>query len=157
MRPVGVVHWCQPGLGWVTVQPGHLLDLMAASAAGAGVARVGPAALVIRDGVLEVRLAGGAGAGRERALVIADLDQAAEPVARLVGAGLVAVVAGVGGHDVEPHGQFPAAGQGECPGAWYPSVPSSGGFPGGELPSRLAARRIAAGPPGLPAGAGGSR
>jgi hypothetical protein len=43
--------------------------------------------------------------------MIADLDEAAEPVAWLVAADLIAVVAGVGGHDVEPHGQFSAAGQ----------------------------------------------
>jgi hypothetical protein len=49
--------------------------------------------------------------------MVADLDQAAEPVARLVGADLVAVVAVVRGHDVEPHGQLPAAGQGQCPAA----------------------------------------
>jgi len=25
VRPVGVVHWCQPGRGWVTFQPGDCL------------------------------------------------------------------------------------------------------------------------------------
>jgi hypothetical protein len=36
--------------------------------------------------------------------MIADLNEAAEFAARLVGADLVAVVAVVGGHDVEPGG-----------------------------------------------------
>ena len=96
---------------------GTLLHLVAASAASSRVAPVGLAALVPWDGVLEVALAGSAGAGRERALVVADLDEAAEPVAWLVGAGLVAVVAVVRGHDVEPDGQSPASGQRQCPAA----------------------------------------
>ena len=61
--------------------------------------------------------------------MIADLDKAAEPLAWLVGADLMAVVAGVGGHDVEPHGQFPAAGQGE-----YPCVVAGFTCAWGELP-----------------------
>ena len=65
--------------------------------------------------MLEVGFVGGPGARWERALVIADLDEAAKPFARLVGADLMAVIAGVGGHDVEPHGQFSAAGQREYP------------------------------------------
>src|SRR5215469_8166409 len=55
---------------------GHLLDLVAAAGAGAGVAGVGEPALVIGDGVLEVAVAGGAGAGWPGAIVIADLDEA---------------------------------------------------------------------------------
>jgi len=88
---------------------------MAAAAAGARIAGIRPAAAVVRDGVLEVGFVGGAGARWEGALVIADLDEAAEPFAWLVGADLMAVVAGVGGHDIEPHGQFSAAGQREYP------------------------------------------
>jgi len=61
--------------------------------------------------------------------VVSDLDEAAEFAARLVGADLVAVVAVVGGHDVEPDGQFPAAGQCQGPG----SVGVPGGA-GGEVP-----------------------
>ena len=65
--------------------------------------------------MLEVRFVGGAGTRWEGALVISDLDEAAELFAWLVGADLMAVVAGMGRHDVEPHGQFSAAGQGQYP------------------------------------------
>jgi hypothetical protein len=41
--------------------------------------------LVVGDGVLEVGLFGVAGAGREGALVVADLDEVAEHVVGLVG------------------------------------------------------------------------
>jgi hypothetical protein len=61
-----------------------LLDPVAAAAAGAAVAGAGPAALAIRDRVLEVGLAGVAGARREGALSVADLDEVAEGVVRLV-------------------------------------------------------------------------
>jgi hypothetical protein len=82
--------------------PGHLFDLVASAAAGARVAGTRLSALVVRDGVFEIRLVGWAGAGRECALVVSDLDEAAEPVAWLVGVDLIAMVAIVGGHDVEP-------------------------------------------------------
>jgi hypothetical protein len=71
----------------------RLFDLVASAAAGARVAGICPSALVVRDSVLPVRLTGGPGAGRERALMVTDLDQPAEPVARLVGVDLVPVVA----------------------------------------------------------------
>ena len=61
-----------------------LLDPVAAAASGAAIARAGPAALVIRDGVLEVGLAGMAGTRREGAGSVADLDQVAQGVVRLV-------------------------------------------------------------------------
>ena len=95
--------------------PPRLLYLMAAATAGARIAGIRPAAVVVGDGMLEVRFVGWPGARWESALVVPDLDQAAEPFAWRVGADLMAVVAGVGGHDVEPHGQFSAAGQGEYP------------------------------------------
>jgi hypothetical protein len=79
----------------------RLLNLMAPAAAGARVAGVGLPALVVRHRMLEVRLTGGPGAGRECALVVADLDQAAEAVARLISVDPVPVVAGVRGHDVD--------------------------------------------------------
>ena len=88
---------------------------MAAAAAGARIAGIGPAAAIVGDGVLEVGLMGGTGTGRKSALVVADLDEAGELFAWLVGADLIAMVAGVGGHDVEPHGEFSAAGEGEHP------------------------------------------
>ena len=95
--------------------PGRLFHLMAAAAASARITGIRPAAAVVGDGMLEVGFVGGPGAWWEGALVIADLDEAAEPLAWLVRADLMAMVAGVGGHDVEPHGQFSAAGQGEYP------------------------------------------
>jgi hypothetical protein len=95
--------------------PGRLFHLMAAAAASARIAGIRPAAAVVGDGVLEVGFAGGARARWEGAVVISDLDEAAELFAWLVGADLMAVVAGMGGHDVEPHGQFSTAGQGEYP------------------------------------------
>jgi hypothetical protein len=81
-----------------------LFHLMAAAAASARIAGIRPPAVVEGDGMLEVGLVRGPGAWWEGALVIADLDEAAEPFAWLVGADLMPVVAGVGGHDVEPHG-----------------------------------------------------
>ena len=90
---------------------------MAGAAACAGVAGAGPAALVIRLGVLEVGVSCVAGAGREGAGAVADLDQVAELVAWLVGGGLMAVVASVGGDRAEAHSELPAARGGERPGA----------------------------------------
>ncbi len=63
-----------------------LLDPVAASAARAAVAGAGPAALVVRDRVLEVGLAGMAGTRREGARPAADLHQVAQGVAGLVAA-----------------------------------------------------------------------
>ena len=63
-----------------------LLDPVAAAAARAAVAGAGPAALVIRDRVLEVGLAGMAGTRRERAGPVADLHEVAEGVTRLMAA-----------------------------------------------------------------------
>jgi len=61
-----------------------LFDPMAAAAAGGAVARAGFAALVVGGGVLEVGVAGVPGAGRERAGAVADLDEVAQGVVRLV-------------------------------------------------------------------------
>ena len=66
--------------------------------------------------MLEVALAGGAGAGLERALAVADLDQVAQGVAGLVGIRLAAVVAVVCGDGLERDGVVQAAGQGDGPG-----------------------------------------
>src|ERR1700729_3629650 len=94
------------GLGLGEGPAGQLLDLVAAAGAGPGVAGAGGPAFVVGDGVLEVGLAGGAGAGRPGAVVVADLDQAAQPVAGQVGVDAVLVVAAVHGHGVEPGGQL---------------------------------------------------
>jgi len=85
---------------------------MAATGAGARVAGIGHSALVVGDGVLKIGLPGRAGAGRPGAGVVADLDQATQPVAGQVGADLVPVVALMRGHDVGPDGQLLTAGQG---------------------------------------------
>src|ERR1700722_7834308 len=79
------------GLRLGDVPAGRLLDAMTGAAACTGVAGTGLAALVVRLGVLPIRLTGVAVAGRERARAVADLDQVAEPVARLVAAGLIPV------------------------------------------------------------------
>src|SRR5580693_402359 len=94
-----------------------MLNLVAGAAARARIARTGPSALVIRLRVVEVGLAGVAVAGREGAGAVADLDEMAEPVAGLVGVGLMVVVAAEGRHRVQAHGEPPAAGDGERPGA----------------------------------------
>ena len=66
--------------------------------------------------MLEVGLFGGAGAGREGALAVADLDEVAEGVAGLVGVRLPPVVAVIGGDGLERDGVLQAAGQGDGPG-----------------------------------------
>src|ERR1700722_16823640 len=103
-----------PGLG--DGPAGALLDVVAGPASGSGIARTRLAALVVGRGVLKIGLASGAVAGRERAGAVADLDEVAELVGRLVGAGLVAVVAVVYGDRVEAHGEQAAARDGERPG-----------------------------------------
>jgi hypothetical protein len=112
---------------------GRLFHLMAAAAASARIAGIRPPAVVEGDGMLEVGFVRGPGAWWEGALVIADLDEAAEPLAWLVGADFMTVVAGVGGHHVEPHGQCAAAGQGEDPRV-IPGFPCCFTCAWGELP-----------------------
>src|ERR1700742_735363 len=90
---------------------------MAGTAACSGVAGAGPAALVVRARVLEVRLAGMPAARRERAGAVADLHQVAEPLAWLVALRHVAVVAVERRHRVEAHREPPTSGNGKCPGA----------------------------------------
>src|SRR6185437_416101 len=103
---------------------------MAASAAGTRVTAAGPAALVVGPGMLEVRFAGVAGAGREGAFPVADLHQVPQQVTGLVAGCLIPVVAVGDGDGPEADVVVPAAGQGECPGA--PSVrgPGLAGAPG---------------------------
>jgi hypothetical protein len=67
------------------------------------------------NGVLEVGLPGMPGAGGERALKIADLDEVAEDVAGLVGGGVMAVVAVLGRDRLKFHEHGGTAGQGEVP------------------------------------------
>src|SRR5580658_1289744 len=54
---------------------------------------------------------------RERARAVPDLDQVAEPVARLVAVRFESVVTREGRDRVQAHGELPPAGQGERPGA----------------------------------------
>ena len=77
---------------------GRLFDPVAPAASRAGVARARSSAFVVGNGVLEVGFSGVAGAGRERAVAVSDLDQVAEGVVGLVGVRLVGVVAREGGH-----------------------------------------------------------
>ena len=124
----------------------RLFNLMAAAAAGARVAAHVLPPLSYGRACSKSDLTGGPGAGRERALLISDLDQATKPVTRLVGVDLVAMVTGVCEHDVEPHGQFLATGQRQCPRAVS--------FVGGEFP---VARRCAGARLGRQLSAGASR
>src|SRR5512146_158999 len=93
----------------------RLLDSMAFPGAGTRVAGASSAALVIRDGVLEVGIPGMTGAGRERAAAVADLDKVTEGVVRLIGMRLARVVARVCCHLFERHGHRAATGESECP------------------------------------------
>ena len=117
---------------------GRLLDLVTRSAAGSGVTAAGPAALVERNGMLEVRLARVPGARREGAGAVTDLNQVTEPVVGLVRMRLVPVITVERGHRLEFHGEIPAVGQGQCPGAM--SAGRSGVTGPGKGP-RLPARR----------------
>jgi hypothetical protein len=90
---------------------------MARAAAGARVAAAGPSALVVRGGVLEVALPRESRARRERASPVADLHEVTQLVVRLVRVGLVPVVALERRHGFEFHGEVPAVGQGQSPGA----------------------------------------
>jgi hypothetical protein len=67
--------------------------------------------------MLEIRIAGVPRARWEGAGVVADLDQVAECVVRLVAVGFMAVVTVVSGDRFDAHGEFPAARQRERPGA----------------------------------------
>src|SRR6185312_2280700 len=103
-----------PWLG--DLPPTRLLDPVAGAAARSGVAGAGPAALVVRERVLEVRLARMPATRGERASAVADLHQVAEPVAWLVALRLAAMVAVEGRHRVEAHDEPPAVGNGKRPG-----------------------------------------
>jgi hypothetical protein len=91
------------------------------AAFGAGVAAARPAASLIGDVVLDVALGGGPPADRAGAGAVPDLDQVLELDAGVVAAGLVPVVAGVGGQRFQGDDQVgPAAGGAQPPGAWPP-------------------------------------
>ena len=94
-----------PGLRLGDVPAWRLLDLMARATAGARVTRTGSPALVIRQSVLEIRVARVPIAGWERTGAVSDLDEMAEPVARLVAVGLVTMVTFEDRHRVDAHGR----------------------------------------------------
>src|ERR1700722_1950795 len=118
---VGAAPWGGPlvpaGFGLGDVPAARLLDPVAFAAPGAGVAATGSAALVVGDRMLEVAVAGVAGAGRERAGVVADLDKVAEGGVGLVGVRLVAVVTVVGRDRRDVQGALQARWDGQRPGA----------------------------------------
>ena len=137
-----------PGLG--DGPPRGLLDPVAFPAARSAVAGAGPPALVVREGVLEVAAAGVPGAGGEGALAVPDLDQVPQRVAGLVAARLVPVVAAGDRDRAEFDGEFPAAGQGEYPGAvpaWRAGAVARGEGPGAvPVPGRRGIRPVPGGP-----------
>ena len=74
-----------------------LLEAVVVAALGAGVAAAGPAACLVRGVVLDVALGGGPAADGAGAGGVPDLDQVLQRDPGVVAAGLVPVVAGVGG------------------------------------------------------------
>src|SRR5689334_18836562 len=72
---------------------GRLFDLVVLPAQGRQIARAGPAALAVGDGVVDITADGGAAAAGGRAGAVAGFDQVADGVGGLVAAGLVAVAA----------------------------------------------------------------
>src|ERR1700722_13107227 len=90
---------------------------MAFSTPCAGVAAARTSALVIRDRMFKITLAGMPVAGRERAVEVPDLDEVAEGGVGLVRERLVAVVAVERRHGLEVRSALQPAGQRERPGA----------------------------------------
>jgi hypothetical protein len=98
------------GLGLGDFPARRLLYPVAFPAARADIAATGAAALVVWLGMLEVRVAGVSRARRKGASVIADLDQVAERVVRLVAMGFVPMVTVVDGNRLDAHCEFATAG-----------------------------------------------
>src|ERR1700745_4307397 len=88
---------------------------MAAATACAAITGVRFAALVVRDRMLEVRVAGVATASREGAGAIADLNQVTKGAAGLVAARREAVIAFVGRDGLQAHGACQPAGHAKRP------------------------------------------
>ena len=105
------------GFGLGDVPPWRLFDSMAFSAPCAGVAAARTSALVVRDRMFKITLAGMPVAGRERAVEVPDLDEVAEGGVGLVRERLVAVVAVERRHGLEVRSALQPAGQRERPGA----------------------------------------
>src|ERR1700722_18309917 len=89
---------------------GRLLHLVAGATAGARVTRARFPALVIRHGVLEIRFSRMPVARWKSTGAISDLDEVAEPVARLVAVCLVPMVAFEDRYRIQAHGELAPAG-----------------------------------------------
>src|ERR1700739_227976 len=94
-----------------------LFYLVAGATSGTGIACARSSAFVVRRRMLKIGFPRVPGTDRESACAIADLDQMAEGVIRLIGGRLVPVVAIDRRDWLQFHGEIPAAGQGEGPGA----------------------------------------
>src|ERR1700748_290802 len=94
-----------------------LFDLVAGTTSGTGVARARSSAFVVWRRMLEVGFPRVPGTDRESACAVADLDQMAEGVIRLVGVRLVPVVTIERRDRLHIHGEIPAVRKGEGPGA----------------------------------------
>jgi hypothetical protein len=90
---------------------------MAGATARVRVARAGAAALIEWPRVLVIRLPGVPGARRERARAVTDLDQVAQPAARLVAGRGEPVITVIDRNEPNVHREWrPGPGQGEYPG-----------------------------------------
>src|SRR5689334_21033737 len=97
-----------PARPWLGYLPAfRLLDLMALAASGSGVAAAGPAAFVVRHGMLEVGLRGVPRTGRKGAFPVADLDQVPEGGVGLIGMRFMPVIAFDCGDRLQSHGELP--------------------------------------------------
>src|ERR1700722_14752468 len=94
---------------------GRLFYLVAGATAGARVTRARFPTLVIRHGMLKVRVSRMPVARRKRTSAISDLDKMPEPVARLVAVRLVSVVTFEDRYRVQGHGELARDRQGERP------------------------------------------
>src|SRR6185503_19601234 len=125
---------------------------MVVTALRAGVAETGPPAGLVRDVVVDVALGGGPPAHRAGAGRVPHLDQVPQPDPGIVAAGLVPVVAGVGGQRLQGDDQAgPVAGGAQPPGP----VPAGRPVPaGGREGETGRARRPGAGVFPVTAGSG---
>ena len=109
--------------------PGVLLEPVVVAALGAGVAQARAAACFVRGVVLVVALGGGATADGAGAGSVPDLGQVPQPGPGIVAAGLIPVVAGVGGDRVDRDDQVRSGSGGAQPPCAVPArraVPAGG-------------------------------
>ena len=137
---VGPPGWGGPAEGavgeLVHCPPGVLLEPVVVAALRAGVAETGPPACFVGDVVLVVALGGGAAADGAGAGGVPDLGQVPQLDPGVVAAGLVTVIAGVGGNRVDRDDQVrPGSGGAQPPGA-VPAGPAVGRSNANPGPSR---------------------